>query len=558
MGLVAEEDIDKSLRRLLRARFLLGMFDPPEIVPFAQIPFDMVDCQAHRELALEAARKSIVLLKNEKKFLPLSKNIKTIAVIGPNADHINVLLGNYNGQPSKAVTPLEGIKNKVSSRTKILYSRGCNISNSIVFESIPSEYLSPDVDGKQKGLKGEYFNNMNLEDEPVVTRIDETVDFDWGFEPPAPGVNNDHFSIRWTGFLTPQKSGEYKIGVTNDDGMKLFIDDEPIVTDWSDHATSTSHKILNLEAYRSYEIKIEYYENELHAVAKLVWIPPYFDPFKDAVEKALESDVIIAVMGISGEIEGETYDKEDLNLPSVQDELLDLLYRTGKPVALVLLNGSPVAINREDERFPAILTAWYPGEEGGTAIADVIFGDYNPGGRLPVTFYKSLDQVPDFENYNMEGRTYRYLKEEPLYSFGYGLSYTRFHYSSLNIEPKKPENGENIKVSVCVKNKGKIPGDEVVQLYISDLKASAPVPIRQLAGFQRIYLKPKEEKVVTFHVNRKHLAFWDDAGKWLVEPGDFEISVGGCLPSKKYKKRSGAKVLTKRIKMTGNKLYFDD
>jgi hypothetical protein len=310
-------------------------------------------------------------------------------------------------------------------------------------------------------------------DEPCCAHkylIEDILRSEWGFDGyvvsdcgAISNIHNDHFSIRWTGFLTPPKSGDYKIGVTNDDGMKLY-----------------------------------------------------------------------------------------------QEDLLDLLYRTGKPVALVLLNGSPVAINRGDERFPAILEAWYPGEEGGTAIADVLFGDYNPAGRLPVTFYKSLDQVPDFENYNMEGRTYRYLKEEPLYPFGYGLSYTRFHYSSLKIEPGQPETGENIKVSVCVKNKGKVPGDEVVQLYIGDLKATAPVPIRQLAGFQRIRLKPDEKKVVTFHLNPRQFAFWDDSGKWLVEPGDFEISVGGCLPSHKFEKRSGSKVLTKQIKMNGKKIYFDD
>ena len=560
MGLITEKDVDRSLKRLFKARFLLGMFDPVGMSPYSQIPYEIVDCAEHRVLALEAARASLVLLKNEKNILPLKKDkIKTLAVIGPNADDARVLLGNYNGTPSKAVTPLEGIKNKLGSKVKVLYARGCEISAVTGYESIPSEFLSPpDAKPGQHGLKAEYFNNMTLEGAPVLTRIDDTVNFDWGGGSPAPDVVSDRFSARWTGFLTPPETGTYKLGIISDDGMRLSIDDRIILEDWRDHASRTKDKEMNLQAGRSYMLKIEFYENYLEAVAKLVWVPPNVDPIKDAVEMAMDADAVIAVMGISQEIEGESCDKKDLNLPQVQEDLLRLLYKAGKPVILVLLGGSPISVNFADENIPAIIEAWYPGEEGGTAIADVLFGDYNPAGRLPVTFYKSLNQVPDFEDYNMQGRTYRYLKEEPLYPFGYGLSFTMFHYSGLKIEPEKPKPGEELKVSVRVKNAGKVAGDEVAQLYLSDLEASAPVPIRQLAGFQRIHLAPREKKIVTFHVQPKNLAFWHDSGKWVVEPGEFEIYAGGCQPSGKYTKRSGSKVLSKRFHLIGEKLFSSD
>ena len=554
LGLVSEEEIDRSLKRLFKARFLLGMFDPPAIVPYANIPFKIVDSPTHRSLALDAARKSIVLLKNDGNFLPLKKNIGTIAVIGPNADEVSVLLGNYNGLPSKAVTPLEGIRNKVSKNTKVLYARGCAISSTAEFTPIPSRYLSPPNAGKgRSGLKGEYFNNMNLQGKPVVTRIDETIDFNWGEGSPHPKIQKDHFSARWTGTLLPPKSGKYRIGTTTDDGSRLFLDNERIIDDWNDHGAKTNFKELDLIAGHAYDIRMEYYENLYQASAKLVWIPPDADPLKQAVATAKKADLVISVMGISQETEGETYDKKDLNLPKIQEQLLRMLYKTGKPLVLVLLGGSPLSVNWADKNIPAIVEAWYPGEEGGTAIADVLFGDYNPAGRLPVTFYKSLAQVLCFENYNMRGRTYRYMKAEPLYPFGYGLSYTAFKYSRLKIAPGNIRVGDEIAVSVCVKNTGKKSGDEVVQLYVSDLKASAPVPIRQLCGFLRIHLKPKEEKNVTFTLKQEQLAFVNYDDQWAIEPGEFEISVGGCQPSDKYEQRTGSKVLSKRFEMSGVK-----
>jgi beta-glucosidase len=277
------------------------------------------------------------------------------------------------------------------------------------------------------------------------------------------------------------------------------------------------------------------------------------NPLRQASLAAKKADLVIAVMGISQETEGETYDKKDLNLPTIQERLLRILRQTGKPMVLVLLGGRHLSVNWADWNIPAIIEAWYPGEEGGTAIADVLFGDYNPAGRLPVTFYKSLAQAPPFENYNMRGRTYRYMKAEPLYPFGYGLSYAAFKYSDLNIHPKKIKTGDEITISVRVKNIGKTAGDEVVQLYVSDLAASAPVPVRQLVGFRRIPLKPKEEKTVTFTIKPEQLAFVNYDDQWVVEPGEFEISVGGCQPSAKYELRSGSNILSRRFDLNGDK-----
>ncbi|MBN1900322.1 glycoside hydrolase family 3 C-terminal domain-containing protein, partial [Candidatus Sumerlaeota bacterium] len=366
------------------------------------------------------------------------------------------------------------------------------------------------------------------------------------------------FSARWTGILIPPKTGIYRIGATTDDGSRLYLNEEPMVDDWHDHAPQTHFKDVLLFANRPCSIKMEYYENAYQASAKLVWIPPDVNPMKQAVDVAKHADVVIAVMGISQETEGETYDKKNLNLPDIQEKLLKMLHKTGKPIVLVLINGSPLSINWVDKNIPAILEAWYPGEEGGTAVADVIFGDYNPGGRLPITFCKSIDQVPPFENYNMRGRTYRYMKKEPLYPFGYGLSFTRFKYSELNIQPKKIKTGGEIAISVRVKNIGKTAGDEVAQLYISDLKASAPVPILQLAGFRRIHLKPNQEKVLEFRIKPDQLAFFDYDNQWVVEPGEFEISVGGCHPAEKYEKQTGARILKGKFLISGEKLVLKD
>lgn len=399
-GIIDEATLDVALTRLFTLRFTLGMFDPPEMVPYAQIPFEVNDCEAHRALALQTARESIVLLKNAAGLLPLDKaSLKTIAVIGPNADDDLVLLSNYFGWPSRSVTPLQGIRDKVGAGVEVLYAPGCDV------------------------------------------RSDDT-------------------------------SG-----------------------------------------------------------------------FTEAVAAAQQADVVIAVMGLSQLVEGEegqeegvkgrlrsTGDRDDIALPGVQEALLQAVAATGKPLVVVLLNGSAVAINWVEEHAAAIVEAWYPGEEGGAALADALFGDVNPAGRLPVTFYKSVDDLPPFRDYAMKGHTYRYFDGEALYPFGYGLSYTTFAYSNLAFSADAIRPGESVTVSAKVTNTGDRPGDEVVQLYVRDVEASAPVPIRQLQGFTRIHLAPGAQRVVTFTLAPKQMSLIADDGQRVIEPGLFEVSVGGGQP----------------------------
>jgi len=420
-GLISEEMIDRAVKRLFTARFRLGMFDPPEVVVYAQIPIEVNDSLEHRALALQAARESIVLLKNDDGLLPLSKDLKSIAVIGPNADDTAVLLGNYHGTPSSAVTPLGGVRAKVSPGTEVLYAQGCDI-----------------LDEEAQG-------------------------------------------------------------------------------------------------------------------------------YAEAVALAERADAVIVVAGLSQHLEGEEGqtegvgggrrsqgDRIDLDLPSVQEGLLKAVHTTRKPVVLVLINGSALSINWAKEHVPAIVEAWYPGEEGGTAIADVLFGDYNPGGRLPVTFYKSVKDLPHFEDYRMEGRTYRYFRGEPLFPFGYGLSYTSFAYSDLRLNATTITPDETLTVSADVQNVGDRAGDEVVQLYTTDVAASAPVPIRQLQGFKRIHLASSEKRTATLTLTPRQLSLIDDKGRRVVEPGEFQVAVGERQPTPKdLAKQEYAAVIIETFRVTG-------
>ena len=534
-GQISEGEIDTAVKRLFEARFRLGLFDPPESVKYAQIPFSENDSPAHRQLALEAARESVVLLKNERNTLPLRKDLKTIAVIGPNADDAQVLLGNYNGQPSRATTPLEGIRRHVSPETRVLYAQGTTLTEVSVVPVPPSAL---------RNLKAEFFANRNLEGPPVLTRDEGSVNFDWGMSGPAPGVPADEFSARWTGKLVPAVSGKYRLGATADDGLRVYLDGKLIAEDWTEHAPTTVTGEVTLEAGRSYDIRMDYYEGRIGAVARLVWQPPAqqaaVSPYAEAVNVAKQADTVVLVLGLSSQLEGEEMsvhepgflggDRTDINLPARQQALLEAVAATGKPVVLVLMSGSALAVNWADENVPAIVQAWYPGEEGGAALADVLFGDYNPAGRLPVTFYKSVDQLPPFESYAMEGRTYRFFKGQPLYPFGHGLSYTRFNYSGLKISPARAAPDSPLTVSATVENAGRVEGDEVVQLYVTDAEGSVRMPVRSLAGVERVRLKPGERRVVSFTIEPRQLAVITDEGRAVVEPGEFRVSVGGKQP----------------------------
>jgi beta-glucosidase len=529
-GLITEAEIDTALKRLMTARFRLGMFDPPEKVAYARIPFSQNDTPEHRQLALQTARESIVLLKNANNTLPLKKDLKSIAVIGPNADAPEVLWGNYYGRPSRLITPLAGIKAAVSPNTKVTYALGSSLAGESVVP-VPASALSP-------GLKAEYFNNEELRGPTATVRTDERINFDWGRYKPTPELNENNFSVRWTGKLTPAESGNYTLGFTADDGARVFLDNQLLVEAWERNPNKTVTKEIRLEGGRSYDLRMEYRQNNREASARLVWSYPRLveRQIEEAVNASKEADASVLVLGISAGLEGEEMtvnvegfrggDRTDLSLPKSQEALLKAVVATGKPVVIVLLSGSALAVNWANDNAPAILHAWYPGGEGGAAIADVLFGDYNPGGRLPVTFYKSVDQLPPFTDYSMAGRTYRYFKGDPLYPFGFGLSYTNFDYSNLKFSARSVKTGEPIKVSVDVKNTGTRDGDEVVQLYLTDVAASAPVPIRALVGFDRISLKAGSKQTVTFTITPRQMSMIDDRGKRVIEPGEFLLRVG--------------------------------
>lgn len=555
--LLTEDELNVAVRRLFTARFKLGMFDPPELVKYAGIPFDQNDSPEHRQLSLRAAQESLVLLKNENNLLPLNKNLKRIAVIGPTANSYLMLLGNYHGTPSSYVTPLRGIMNKVGRDIEVIYANGCDlIEEKSIINNLSAENLSI---GDKPGLLAEYFRNSDLEGEPFFRKIDLLDNANWIYGTRLPNLRKEpQFSIRWSGTFTAPETGEYKFTLKGDDGYRLSIDGKTIIEDWTEHEALTSKSNqIQLKKGKPYPIKLEFFHNAGRPQLFVQWELLNFDYAKQAVELAKRSDVVIFTGGITAQLEGEEMrvdyegfrggDRTSLDIPNVQERLLKALHATGTPVVLVLNSGSALAVNWANENIPAILQLWYPGQEGGTALADVLFGDYNPAGRLPVTFYKSVEQLPPFTDYNMKGRTYRYFEGEPLFPFGYGLSYTKFEYRNLSA-PTETKAGDEIKISVEVRNTGKRAGDEIVQLYVKDLTASAPAPLRALQGFKRIHLKPGEKQVVEFVLQPRQLARIDEKNQLVVEPGGFEIALGGGLPGTTA---ATTGTLAKEIRITG-------
>jgi beta-glucosidase len=544
--LITEQELDVAVKRLFTARFRLGMFDPPERVKYASIPYSVVDSKEHRELALEAARKSIVLLKNEHNLLPLKKSIGRLAVIGPNADQWSMLLGNYNGLPSKAYTPLEGIRDRLGD-AHVLYARGCELAEGLpAFERIPAGRLSHDG---HPGLQTDYYPNKERSGSILFSETDSVLDAIWGDGAPRKDMNEDDFGVRWQGEITPDHTGSYQLGIITTCKVNLYLNDSLIANtsyhfrdEFNDPRLRNSKPLL-LHAGKKYRLRVEAGESYGDARVQLVW--SWQQPnrnealLKEALATARQADAVVLCMGLSARLEGEEMDvdiagfkggdRTTMDLPGVQENLIRKIAALGKPVVLVLLNGSALSVNWEDQHLPAILETWYPGQAAGPAIADVLFGDYNPAGRLPVTFYTSLKDLPDFGDYAMAGRTYRYFKGRVLYPFGYGLSYTSFRYTNLQLE-QPPHSGDSVRLSVTVTNSGPREGDEVAQLYVAAKNATVPVPIRSLWGFQRIHLQPGESRTLHFTVSPQAFTVIDDAMRRVPLPGAFDCSVGGGQP----------------------------
>jgi beta-glucosidase len=564
-GLLTEDDINVAVKRIFTARFKLGLFDPETSVPFAQIPF-FVNCSDYNNtLSRQAAQKSIVLLKNDKNLLPLSKDIRTIAVIGPNADNFESLIGNYNGIPKDPVTILKGITNRLTPDTKIIYAAGSDLAEGIHnLVPIPSRYLQT-PDGLQ-GALGEYFDNRDMKGKPVFTRVDDNINFYWENLSPRYDMPDDNFGVKWTTYLVPTVSGTYAIGSRGSSGYEIELDGKKILSSMNEHEAVHIETPAELQAGKKYKIEVFYKNYAGDAAIELLWAPPRPNLLADAVKAAKESDAVVLVLGLSQRLEGEEMsikidgfsggDRTNLNLPAVQEQLLEAVSATGKPVIVILTNGGALSVNKAQEKATAVLLAGYGGQQGGNAVADVLFGDYNPAGRLPVTYYKSIDQIPAFENYDMAGKTYRFFTKEPLYPFGYGLSYTSFSYSGLVI-PEKAVAGDKVTVKVTVTNSGKVKGDEVVQLYLTDEKASTIRPIRQLEGFLRVTLKPGESRDVEFVLEPRQFSLINNKDKRVIEPGYFTISVGGKQPGfTGYLDPQCTQVKTGRIRLTGKEVPF--
>ena len=546
-NLITEAELGTALRRLFTARFRLGMFDPPSSYAYGRIPVSENNSLQHRQLSLQAARESMVLLKNQDKTLPLKSGIGHIAVVGPTAELVQSLQGNYNGPPPSPVYPLNGIEKRFSS-SKISYAQGSSLVEGL---AMPIEHtaLRP-ASGPGDGLTGEYFNSKDLSGQPILKRADRNINFNWDKVVPLAGLQRDNYSVRWTGTFTPPAPGDYKLGVRvnycyaceNAEGFRLYLD-EKVMVESAAKGTGERGAVIQASVHfvdaKPHPIRLEYLHGTGSAGIDLTWDAPAAVLRDEAVQAAKQSDVVIAFVGLSPSLEGEEMpvkllgfsggDRTAIDLPGVQEELLKAVAATGKPLVVVLQNGSALAINWAQEHANAILEAWYPGEEGGTAIAETLAGDNNPGGRLPVTFYSSLDQLPSFSDYSMKGRTYRYFADKPLYSFGFGLSYTNFTYSNLKLPSSSIKAGDSVTVEADLKNTGSEAGDEVVEVYLTQPKTS-DTPARVLAGFTRVHLDPGQSTHVGLVIDPRSIAQIDSRGTRVILPGDYAVSLAGAQP----------------------------
>ena len=551
-GLVSEETVDRAAYRVLRGRFRLGEFDPPDMVPYNSISPDVIGSPEHQALALRAAQESMVLLKNSDvngaPMLPLDKTqIKSIALVGPNADTCR--FGDYSGSPiNDPVSPLAGIRNRAGSGVTITHIQWIPPEQGTELTTVPAKNLRP-AKGDGAGFTAQYFTNPNLDGAAETERIDAGIDIDTKNKPPDPAIPGGAFSVRWTGRLAPDVSGEYNFSILSEGAVRLHLGgdvllqrkskqkpsfktgqalDFHVMEEYEDKRISAP---VMLEAGREYEIRMEYRHREGSALARLEWTPPAADStgLSESDLAALrDSDVVVAVMGIGLDQEREGRDRDNLELPFGQTDFVKQVLAANPRTVVALISGSPLSINWIHENAPAVIEAWYPGEQGGNALADVLFGNTTPAGRLPVTFYKSVQDLPPFDDYDVtKGRTYMYFEGEPLYPFGYGLSYTTFDYANLEIDNPAPGVGDTVTISVDVTNTGGRDGDEVVQLYVRDVEASVKTPNRKLAAFQRVTVPAGQTRTVSLPLAVDSLGFWsEEQHKFVVEPGAFDIMVG--------------------------------
>ena len=546
-GLIPESALNTAVERLFTARFRLGMFEPPGMNPYARIPISEDDSPEHRALALEAARESMVLLKNDDDFLPLKSDVHTIAVIGPNAASLAAIEGNYNGIPSHPDLPIDGMRAEFSAE-KILYAQGSAYVGELPVP-LPETALHPAARSNEAGLKGEYFAFPNMRGQPVLTRTDRRIDFDWNAASPAPGVPAKDFGVRWSGTIQAPAPGDYpfKVQLGGDDAeaYTAYFDGKQVATSREGaqfRQSGTASFTLHFADTQPHEFRLEYTHRAalFGAGITLEWVPPADVEREQAVDIAKQADVVVAFVGLSPHLEGEEMpihvkgflggDRTDIQLPDVQQQLLEAVAATGKPLVVVLMNGSALAVNWAQQHANAILEAWYPGEAAGQAIAETLDGKNNPAGRLPVTFYRSIDQVPAFENYSMKGRTYRYFNGDPLYAFGFGLSYTHFTYSNLKLSSQTLKAGDDLLVDADVRNEGLRAGDEVAELYLTP-PPSALAPRVELEGFERIHLEPGDTRHVRFTLHPREMSLVDADGKRSIESGRYSVFVGGQQPS---------------------------
>lgn len=529
-GLLSEADLDTALNRLFTARMRLGQFDPPARV-FPHITPADNDTDAHRALSLRVAEESLVLLKNEGGLLPLRTAPRSIAVIGPNADNYEALVGNYNGTPSQPVTVLDGLRRRFPD-ADIIHAEGAGLLDPVL-EPIPDSAFCRDARCRQPGLDVAHFATPQMEDAPVSTGIETNAAISWEGELRSGAV-------RWTGHITASETGEHRFRYVANGGYRIWIGDELVVDAWGvDWRPTIVTGAAMLEAGRTYPIRVEAFQRTDRGDERLMWALPSDTGAQQALAAAREADLVVFVAGLTHQLEGEDLpiavpgflggDRTSLDLPATQQRLLEEVTAIGTPVVLVLMNGSPLNVDWADRHVPAIIEAWYPGGQGGDAVARLIAGDFSPAGRLPVTFHRTVDELPPFEDYSMTGRTYRYFTGEALYPFGYGLSYSSFAYARPQVSRARVRADQSVTVSVDVTNTGAMDADEVVQLYVSH-PGVPDAPIRSLAGFQRVHLARGETRTVRFTLQDRALSLVDADGIRRIQPGTVELWVGGGQP----------------------------